>query len=91
MTTTDKNDPWRPFGEAQWKEFQEATQASDMQLRFAIERFNGATATAAAKAANYSGDHDAIRRAGYSALRSAAVVALLDMAAVHSQAYRGRG
>ena len=82
--TTNDKDLWRPFGEAQWREFAEATQASDLQLKFAVARFNGATATKAASLAGYGGDKDAIRRAGYTALRSAAVVALLDMAAVHS-------
>ena len=61
------------LGETVWRELQEATGASDLQLRFAVLRFGGATATKAAKLAGYSGDSEAIRRAGYSALRSTAV------------------
>jgi hypothetical protein len=86
VTDTTKEDFWRPFGESQWKEFAETVQASDLQLKFAVARFNGASAAAAAKIAGYAGDHDAIRRAGYQAVRSAAVVALLDLAAVHAPA-----
>jgi hypothetical protein len=84
MTDTTREDFWRPFGESQWKEFAETVQASDLQLRFSVARFNGASAAAAAKIAGYAGDHDAIRRAGYQAVRSAAVVALLDLAAVNA-------
>jgi hypothetical protein len=84
MTDTTSEDFWRPFGEAQWKEFADTVQASDLQLRFSCARFNGASAAAAAKIAGYSGDHGAIRRAGYQAVRSAAVVALLDLAAVNA-------
>src|SRR6516225_4241271 len=80
----DKTDPWHPFGEAQWREFAETVRASDLQLKFAVARFNGASAAEAARVAGYAGDHDAIRRAGYQALRTSAVVALLDMAAVHA-------
>jgi hypothetical protein len=86
MTDTVGDDFYKPFGEAKWKEFAETVQASDLQLRFSVARFNGASAAAAAKIAGYSGDHDAIRRAGYQAVRSAAVVALLDLAAVHAPA-----
>jgi hypothetical protein len=86
MTDTNSDDFYKPFGEAKWREFQETVQASDLQLKFAVARFNGATAAAAAKIAGYAGDHDAIRRAGYQAVRSAAVVALLDLAAVHAPA-----
>ena len=86
MTNTTDEDFYKPFGEAKWKEFAETVQASDLQLKFAVARFSGATASAAAKIAGYAGDHDAIRRAGYQAVRSAAVVALLDLAAVHAPA-----
>jgi hypothetical protein len=80
----DKTDPWHPFGEAHWREFAETVRASDLQLKFAVARFNGASAAEAARVAGYAGDHDAIRRAGYQAVRTAAVVALLDMAAVEA-------
>jgi hypothetical protein len=85
MTGTNE-DFWRPFGESTWKEFAATVQASDLQLRFSVARFNGASAAAAAKIAGYSGDHASIRRAGYAAVRSAAVVALLDLAAVNAPA-----
>jgi hypothetical protein len=80
----DKTDPWHPFGEAQWREFAETVRASDLQLKFSVARFNGASAAESARIAGYAGDHDAIRRAGYQAVRTAAVVALLDMAAVNA-------
>jgi hypothetical protein len=82
MTTTD--DFWKPFGEAQWREFATTVSASELQLRYAVCRFNGSTATAAAKLAGYAGDKEAIRRAGYSATRSTAVVALLELAETHA-------
>lgn len=81
---TDDTFDWGSLGPEKWKEFQEITQASDLQVRFAVARHGGATATAAAKIAGYAGDHEAIRRAGYSALRSTAVVALLDLATVEN-------
>jgi len=80
VTDNTSDDFFKPFGEAKWKEFQETVRASDLQLRFAVARFNGATASAAAKIAGYAGDKDEIRRAGYSAVRSAAVVALIELA-----------
>jgi hypothetical protein len=83
MTTDDF---WKPFSESQWRDFASTVSASELQLRFSVARFNGATATAAAKIAGYAGSHDELRRAGYSAVRSAAVVALLDLAAVNAPA-----
>jgi hypothetical protein len=73
---------WGVLGETRWKELQEATGASDLQMRFAAARFSGASATKAAKLAGYSGDSESIRRAGYTALRSSAVQNLLELAAV---------
>jgi len=82
---TDTNDDfWKPFGESKWREFATTVSASELQLRFAVARFNGASATAAAKIAKYAGNADAIRRAGYSAVRSAAVVALIELAETHA-------
>jgi hypothetical protein len=75
---------WGVLGEAAWKEFQEATGASDLQLKFAVLRFGGATATKAAKIAGYQGGSESIRRAGYAALRSTAVQNLLELASVHA-------
>jgi hypothetical protein len=73
-------DFWRPFGESQWRELADAAQASELQLKFSCARFNGSSASAAAKIAGYAGDDEALRRAGYSAVRSAAVVALIELA-----------
>jgi hypothetical protein len=84
MNTRTVNDIWAPLGEAKWKELAEGSNASELQLKFAAARFGGMNASAAAKAAGYSGDKDAIRRAGYSALRSTAVQALLELAAINA-------
>jgi hypothetical protein len=73
-------DFWKPFGEMTWRELAETAQASELQLKFAVARFNGATASGAAKIAGYAGDDEALRRAGYSAVRSAAVVSLIELA-----------
>jgi hypothetical protein len=86
MTTEDF---WKPFSESEWRDLAATVSASELQLRFAVARFNGATATAAAKIAGYAGSHDELRRAGYSAVRSAAVVALLDLASAAAPAERG--
>jgi hypothetical protein len=45
----DKTDPLHPFGEAQWREFAETVRASDLQLKFAVARFNGASAAESAR------------------------------------------
>jgi hypothetical protein len=79
---TDNTFDWGVLGETVWKELQEATGASDLQLKFAVLRFGGATATKAAKLAGYVGNSESIRRAGYSALRSTAVQNLLELASV---------
>jgi hypothetical protein len=79
---TDNTFDWGVLGETVWKELQEAAGASDLQLRFAVLRFGGATATKAAKLAGYVGNSESIRRAGYSALRSTAVQNLLELASV---------
>ena len=80
------SDFWAPFGEAQGRDFASTVSASELQLRFAVARFNGATAAKAAEIAGYAGSRDELRRAGYSAVRSAAVVAILDLAAVNAPA-----
>jgi hypothetical protein len=77
-------DIWSPLGEQRWRELAEGSSASKLQLKFAAARFGGMNATAAAKAAGYSGDKDSLRRAGYSALRSTAVQALLELAALNA-------
>jgi hypothetical protein len=84
MNARTVNDIWAPIGEQKWRELAEGSNASELQLKFAAARFGGMNASAAAKAAGYSGDKDAIRRAGYSALRSTAVQALLELAAINA-------
>ena len=80
---TDK-DIWHPLGEQRWRELAEGTGASELQLKFAAARFGGATATAAARMAGYSGDGDSLRRAGNAAVRSTAVQNLLELAAINA-------
>ena len=80
---TDK-DTWHPLGEQRWRQLAEGTGASELQLKFAAARFGGATATAAARMAGYSGDGDSLRRAGYAAVRSTAVQNLLELAAINA-------
>jgi hypothetical protein len=85
MTITDE-DIWKPLTEQKWRELAEATGASELQLKFSAARFGGATATKAAKLAGYAGDDAALRRAGYSAVRSTAVQNLLELASIHAPA-----
>jgi hypothetical protein len=85
MTITDE-DIWKPLGEQKWRELAEATGASELQLKFSAARFGGATASKAAQLAGYSGDGAAIRRAGYSAVRSTAVQNLLELASIAAPA-----
>src|SRR6516162_9646894 len=80
MTDTNNQDFWKPFGESVWRDFAQTVGASELQLKFGCARFNGSTATAAAKIAGYASDKDELRRAGYSATRSTAVVALIELA-----------
>ena len=81
MTDTDL---WHPLGEQRWRELSEGTGASELQLKFAAARFGGASATAAARMAGYSGTADSLRRAGYAAVRSTAVQNLLELAAINA-------
>ncbi len=60
-----ENHFWQPFGEIRWRDFAETAGATELQLKFAVARFSGASAAAAAKIAGYAGDHDSMRRAGY--------------------------
>jgi hypothetical protein len=75
---------WAPLGEPRWRELAQSAGASELQLRFAVAKFSGASATAAARIAGYSGNPDALRRAGYAAARSTAVANLLELAAINS-------
>jgi hypothetical protein len=85
-TMNDGAMDWGVLGEVRWRELQEATGASDLQLKFAVYRFGGATAAKAAKLAGYSDDgpKGATRRAGYTALRSTAVQNLLELASINA-------
>jgi hypothetical protein len=47
MTDITNDDFWKPFGESVWRDFAQTVSASELQLRFAVARFNGATASAA--------------------------------------------
>jgi hypothetical protein len=85
MSDTDTFD-WAPFGEQRWRELAEAAGASELQLRFGVMRFGGASASASARAAGYTGDAAQMRRSGYAAVRSTAVQALLELAAVNAPA-----
>jgi hypothetical protein len=85
MTITDE-DIWKPLGEQKWRELAEGTGASELQLKFAAARFSGASASKAATLAGYSGDSAALRRAGYTAVRSTAVQNLLELASIHAPA-----
>jgi hypothetical protein len=71
-----------PLGEAFWLDAQKTCGATDLQVRFAVCRHRGMTATRAAKLAGYAGDDDSIRQAGHRAARTNCVVAMLDLAKV---------
>src|SRR5262249_42224352 len=62
------------------------TGASELQLKFAAARFGGASATRAATLAGYAGDAAALKRAGYTAVRSTAVQNLLELASIAAPA-----
>jgi hypothetical protein len=83
-STTDTAFDWSPLGEQRWRELGEAAGCTELQLRFGVARFQGASQTAAARMAGYEGNGDAIRRAGYAAYRSTGVQNLLELAAVHA-------
>jgi len=85
-TTATNTDIWNPLGEQKWRELAEGTGASELQIRFAAARFGGASATRAAALAGYSGDGAALRRAGYTAVRSTCVQNLLELASIAAPA-----
>jgi hypothetical protein len=80
---------WGEIGEKRWRELTEASGASDLQMRFAVARFAGASATAAARIAGYGGNSTQIRAAGYSALRSTGVQRLLELASLSAPSDAG--
>jgi len=77
---TDFN--WSPLGERWWRDAAEACthKLSEMQLRFAVGRHDGLTATDSARRAGYTGEGERMRQAGSRADRSAAVQELLAYA-----------
>src|SRR6516164_6565466 len=83
-STTDTAFDWSPLGEQRWRELGEAAGCSELQLRFGVARFQGASQTAAARLAGYEGAGDALRRAGYAAYRSTGVQSLLELAAINA-------
>jgi hypothetical protein len=82
--TTDTAFDWSPLGEQRWRELGEAAGCTELQLRFGVARFQGASQTAAARMSGYEGTGDAIRRSGYAACRSTGVQNLLELAAINA-------
>jgi hypothetical protein len=85
MSNTPTTDPafdWSPLGEQRWRELGEAAGCSELQIRFSVARFQGASQTRAAALAGYEATGDGLRRAGYAAYRSTGVQNLLELAAV---------
>jgi hypothetical protein len=83
---TDSAFCWDPLGQERWRELGQAAGCSELQLRFAVAKFSGASQTAAARIAGYHGDDEALRRAGYAAARSTGVANLLELAAINAPA-----
>src|SRR5215471_13149646 len=83
---TEIADIWTPLGEQKWRELAEGTGASELQIKFSAARFGGASASRAATLAGYAGDPAALRRAGYTAVRSTAVQNLLELASIAAPA-----
>jgi hypothetical protein len=83
-STTDTAFDWSPLGEQRARELGEAAGCSELQLRFAVARFQGASQTRAAALAGYEAAGDALRRAGYAAYRSTGVQNLLELMAINA-------
>jgi hypothetical protein len=81
-TDTASEFDWGPLGEQRARELGEAVGCTELQLRFGIARFQGASQTRAAALAGYEATGDALRRAGYAALRSTGVQNFLELAAI---------
>lgn len=88
-STTDNPDFWAPFGEPKWRELGAASGCSEAQLKFSVARFNGASATAAAKIGGYKGQGATFRRIGYDVVRSTAVQHCLELASLNSPSDAG--
>ena len=81
MTEEDDFD-WGEKGEAYWRDLGAQCKGSEQQIRFACARHGGASATGAARLAGYDPGNDpaTIRQAGYKAIRTTAVAAMLALA-----------
>jgi hypothetical protein len=80
---TEQTIPWgddEGLGETWWRENGKVVGATEQQIIFSASYHAGATATAAAKAAKYSGNADTLRQAGHRAHHSTAVQSLLNLA-----------
>jgi hypothetical protein len=76
---------WGPLGETWWREAAKTVGSTERQLRFACSIHQGASNTAAARAAPYTGNADAIRQVAYRAARTNAVQNLLALAAAEAK------
>jgi hypothetical protein len=72
---------WGPLGPDWWAENGRACRATELQIRFACARHQGAQKNRAAELAGYSGDADQLRSAGSRADGTTAVEDLLALAA----------
>ena len=82
------DDFWGEKGEEYWRDLGAQCGASELQIKFACARYQGASATGAAKLAGYAEspvDPGAIRQAGHKAIRSTAVAAMLALAAAEDE------
>lgn len=80
--TEESTFDWGEKGEAYWRDLGAQCKASEQQIRFACARHGGASATGAARLAGYDPGNDpaTIRQAGYKAIRTTAVAAMLAIA-----------
>jgi len=74
------SESWGELGREWWENNGKACACSSEQIKFAVLRHGGSSATAAARGAGYSGTGVAMRQAGYRTLRSTGVTNLLALA-----------
>jgi hypothetical protein len=75
---------WGDISEGRWRELAQACEANELELRFCVARHNGASATAAARAAGVVGRDNAIRQRALKLKNSEPVIALLAAAAAET-------
>jgi len=80
MNDENKEFSWGSLGESRWRELQQQEGATELQLRFACARHQGASATRAAALAGYSGDKEVLRRQGYQANNNPSIRRLVEKA-----------